>query len=152
MKWKSLSPVGPHGLHSPWNSPGQNTGLGCLSLLQGILPTQGLNPGLPHCGQILLYQLSHNKTYRSIKEEGKTYLQSHHSEITTINVLRTHMHRYDILKQNTIPSKLLFCNLRFLLNTLNTFPCLNIYLIDSLLMLYHCSPLHEWPYWGHLWF
>ena len=39
-------------------SPGQNTGVGSLSLLQGILPTQGLNPGLPHCGRIL-YQLSH---------------------------------------------------------------------------------------------
>ena len=47
-----------HGLHSPWNSPGQNTGVGSLSLLQGIVPTQGLNPSLPHCRQIL-YQLSH---------------------------------------------------------------------------------------------
>ena len=47
----------PHGLHSPWNSSGQNTGVGSLSLLQGIFPTQGSNPGLPHCGQIL-YQLS----------------------------------------------------------------------------------------------
>ena len=34
-----------HGLYSPWNSPGQNTGVGSLSLLQGIFPTQGLNPG-----------------------------------------------------------------------------------------------------------
>ena len=41
-----------------WNSPGQNTGVGSLSLLQGIFPTQGSNPGLPHCRQIL-YQLSH---------------------------------------------------------------------------------------------
>ena len=46
------------GLYSLWNSPGQNTGVGSLSLLQGILPTQGSNPGLLHCGQIL-YQLSH---------------------------------------------------------------------------------------------
>ena len=43
---------------SPWNSPGQNAGVGSLSLLQGIFPTQGSNPGLPHCRQIL-YQLSH---------------------------------------------------------------------------------------------
>ena len=49
----------PHGLYSPGNSPGQNTGVGSLSLLPGIFPTQGLNPGLPHCGWIL-YQLSHN--------------------------------------------------------------------------------------------
>ena len=41
--------VGPHGLYSPWNSPGKNTGVGSLSLLQGIFPTQGLNPGLLHC-------------------------------------------------------------------------------------------------------
>ena len=33
----------------PWNSPGQNTGVGSLSLLQGIFPTQGSNPDLPHC-------------------------------------------------------------------------------------------------------
>ena len=39
----------PHGLYNPWNSPGQNTGVGSLSLLQGIFPTQGWNPSLPHC-------------------------------------------------------------------------------------------------------
>ena len=48
----------PHRLYSPWNSPDQNTGVGSLSLLQGIFPTQGSNPGLPHCRWIL-YQLSH---------------------------------------------------------------------------------------------
>ena len=48
----------PMNLYSPWNSPGQNAGVGSLSLLQGIFPTQGLNTGLPHCRQIL-YQLSH---------------------------------------------------------------------------------------------
>ena len=47
----------PHGLYSPWNSPGQNTGVASLSLLQRVFPTQGWNPGLPHCRQIL-YQLS----------------------------------------------------------------------------------------------
>ena len=36
----------PHGLYSPWNSLGQNTGVGSLSLLHGIFPTQGSNPGL----------------------------------------------------------------------------------------------------------
>ena len=48
----------PSGLYSPCNSPGQNTGVGSLSLFQGIFPTQGSNPGLPHCRQIL-YHLSH---------------------------------------------------------------------------------------------
>ena len=55
---KMSSTLRPHGLYSPRNSPGQNTWVGSLSLLQGIFPTQGLNPGLPHCGWIL-YQLSH---------------------------------------------------------------------------------------------
>ena len=44
--------------YSLWNSPGQNTGVGSLSLLQGIFPTQRSNPDLPHCRQIP-YQLSH---------------------------------------------------------------------------------------------
>ena len=43
----------PHGLYRPWNSPGQNTGVGSVSLLQGIFPAQGSNPGLPHCRLIL---------------------------------------------------------------------------------------------------
>ena len=65
-KWKSESEshsvmsnsLWPHGLYSSWNSPGQNRGMGSLSLLQGIFPTQRSNPGLPHCRRIL-YQLSH---------------------------------------------------------------------------------------------
>ena len=55
----------PHGLYParllcPWGSPGQNTGLGCHFLLQGIFSTQGSNPGLLHCRRIL-YQLSHKE-------------------------------------------------------------------------------------------
>ena len=42
----------------PWNSPGKSTGVGSHSLLQGLVPTQGSNPGLTHCRQIL-YNLSH---------------------------------------------------------------------------------------------
>ena len=45
-------------LYSSWNSPDQNTEVGSLSLLQRIFPTQGSNPGLPHCRHIL-HQLSH---------------------------------------------------------------------------------------------
>ena len=40
------------GLYRPWNSPGQNTGVGSHFLLQRIFPTQGLNPGLLHCRQM----------------------------------------------------------------------------------------------------
>ena len=50
----------PQGLYSPWNSPGQNTGVGSLSLLQGIFPTQRSNPGILHCRWIL-YQLNHKE-------------------------------------------------------------------------------------------
>ena len=46
----------PHGVLSPWNSPGTNTGVGSLSCLQGIFPTQGSNPGLPHFLGILYCQ------------------------------------------------------------------------------------------------
>ena len=53
----------PHELYSPWNSPGHNTG---LPLLLGIFPTQGSNPGLPHCRWIL-YQLSHKGSPRKLK-------------------------------------------------------------------------------------
>ena len=54
--WKSLSRVwlfATPRLYSPWNSSGQNTGVGSRSLLQGLFPTQGSNPGLPHCRWIL---------------------------------------------------------------------------------------------------
>ena len=56
VPWKSLSHV--RLFATPWNSPGHNTGVGSPFLLQGIFPTQGSNPGLPHCRRIL-YQLSH---------------------------------------------------------------------------------------------
>ena len=55
----------PHRLYSPWNSPGQNTGVGNISLLQGIFPTQGSNPSL-HCRQIF-YQLSHKGSPKYMK-------------------------------------------------------------------------------------
>ena len=44
----------------PWNSPGKNTGVDCHPLLQRKFPTQGLNPGLLHCRQIL-YRLSYKE-------------------------------------------------------------------------------------------
>ena len=62
----------PHALYSPWNSLGHNTGMGSLSLLQGIFPTQGLNPGLPHCRQILYHLSYHGGPYKQ-KTEAKTF-------------------------------------------------------------------------------
>ena len=66
VEWKLFSHVWVFVTPSPWNSPGQNTGVGSLSFLQGNFPTQGLNPGLPHCRQIL-YQLSHQGSPRILQ-------------------------------------------------------------------------------------
>ena len=69
---------------SPWNSPGQNTGVGSCSLLQRIFPTQGLNPGLPYYKWIL-YQLSHNGS------------QKIHYLTHTINSLFCMMYKYSLI-------------------------------------------------------
>ena len=63
-----------HGLYSarlldPWNSPGRNTAVCNLSFLQGIFPTQGSNPGILHCRQIL-YHLSHQGRPRIMEWEA----------------------------------------------------------------------------------
>ena len=58
-KWKSLSGI------QLFDSPGQNTGVGSIFLLQGIFPTQGSNPGLAYCRWIL-YQLSHKGSPRTL--------------------------------------------------------------------------------------
>ena len=68
----------PHGLYSPWNSPGKNTGVGSHSLLQEIFPTQGSNPGLSHCRWIL-YQLS---------LQGSPNKQPSKWELTSVNLGR----------------------------------------------------------------
>ena len=64
--WVVFDSLHPYGLHSLWNSPDQNIGVGSLSLLQGIFPTQGLNPGLLHCRQIL-NQLSHKGSPKTLE-------------------------------------------------------------------------------------
>ena len=90
----------PHGLYRPWNSPGQNIGVGSISLLQGIFPTQGLDPGLPHCRQIL-YQLSHSSVqFSSVTQSCLTLcnpmncstpgLPVHHQ---LLELTQTHVHR-----------------------------------------------------------
>ena len=53
-------------LYSPGNSPGQNTGVGSLSLLQGIIPTQGSNPGLPQLQAVSLPAEPQGKPYQSM--------------------------------------------------------------------------------------
>ena len=65
----------PHELYSLWNSSGQNTGEGSLSLLQVIFPIQGLNPSLPHCRWIL-YHLSHKGSFPKLKMVLRSIIQS----------------------------------------------------------------------------
>ena len=65
----------PHELYSPRNSPGQNTGEGSLSLLQGIFSTQGLNPGLLHCRRIL-YQLKHKGSPDNTIAQNNSYTKA----------------------------------------------------------------------------
>ena len=79
----------PHGLWSPWNSPGQNTGLGSLSLLQGIFPTQGSNAGLLHCRWILC-QLSHKGS------PLHSYLYKTCEIILHTRILAYHSHDYKV--------------------------------------------------------
>ena len=58
-------------LYSPWSSPGQNIGVGSLSLPQGIFPNQGSNPGPPHCRWIL-NQLTHREALILTKVKVKS--------------------------------------------------------------------------------
>ena len=69
VAWSYLTVYDPMN-RGTWNSPGQNTGVGSLSLLRGIVPTQGSNQGLPYCRQII-YQLSHKGSPRIL--EGVAY-------------------------------------------------------------------------------
>ena len=66
-------------IYSPWNSPGHNTGVGSLSLLQGIFPTQGSNPGVLHCRWIL-YQLSHKGSLRILEWVAYPLSRGSHSQ------------------------------------------------------------------------
>ena len=63
----------PHGLYSQWNSPGQNTGMSSLSLLQGTFPTQESNRGLLHCRRIL-YQLSCQGELDQVQEHSQPWV------------------------------------------------------------------------------
>ena len=88
----------PARLLCPWNSPGKNTGASSHSLLQKILLSQGLNPGLPHCRQVL-YHLSHQGSHINI------YIYIHtHTHIYTYIYIYIHTHNASLcctLETNT---------------------------------------------------
>ena len=108
-KWKSLSHVWL--FVTPWtiqsmNSPGQNTGMGSLSFLQGIFPTQVSNPGLPYCRRIL-YQLSHNWSPRILEWVGCLFSSgsSQQNEKETYwmgkKILANHISEKGLISKNT---------------------------------------------------
>ena len=66
VKVTQLCPTLCDPIYSPWNSPGQNTGMGSFFPLQGIFPTHSSNPGFLHCRRIL-YQLSHKGSPRTLE-------------------------------------------------------------------------------------
>ena len=87
-KWKSLKscltlcdPM--DYTYSPWNSPGQNTREGSLSLLQGSFPTQRSNSGLPYCRRILYnwtIREAQKGNYSAIKKEWNNVICSNTDE------------------------------------------------------------------------
>ena len=98
VKWKLLGCVQLFATpYSPWNSLGQNSGVGSLSPLQGIYPTQGSNPGLPYCRWIL-YQLSHKGSPRIL--EWVAYLFSSGSSNPGIEM------RFPALQADSLPTEL----------------------------------------------
>ena len=78
--WRGLEPAK---LLFPWNSPGQNTGVRCHFLLQGIFPRERLNPGLLH-GRQILYQLSHQGIPScSVRSANKYSRESRDQQLTS---------------------------------------------------------------------
>ena len=77
----SLQPHGlwPVRLFSLWDSPGKNSGVGCHALLQGIFPTQGLNPCLPHCRRILYCLSYQGSPWLSLLHHKNLSSQPHYS-------------------------------------------------------------------------
>ena len=69
-------------IYNPWNSPDQNIGVGSLSLLQGIIPTQGLNPGLLHCRRILKKKIK--------KELIGSYISIITLDVNGLNAIKRH--------------------------------------------------------------
>ena len=116
----------PHGLYSPWNSPGHNTGVDSLSLLQGIFPSQGSNPGLPHCRWIL-YQLSYQGRQGSY--QGRLFITIYFYFFMILNDLK----KFDsvsslFIYRNTVN----FCILIYITTTLlNSFVSSNNFGVET---------------------
>ena len=113
--WQPIPVFLPGGSHgqtslagcSPWGSPGRNTGVGSLSLLQGVFPTQGSNPGLPRCRRIL-HQLSHQGSpvihnLLSIHHHNLSWGTASPCGLPSVLVNPTEDRRVSVLKAYTSP-------------------------------------------------
>ena len=118
----SLWPRGQSNLAALPNSPGKNTGVGSCSLLQGIFPTWGLNPGLQYCRQIL-YQLSH---------QGSPLLTHHLIKETLTS-----------LSKVASPTLWMLCPLTPWLNLHVTYDVLQGFFSFNSLLIYHLLSLPE---------
>ena len=124
------------------DSPGKNTGVGCHALLQGVFPPQGLNPGLPHCRQII-YQLSHQgnpkKAQYSVSsvqllsrvQHATPWTAAHQASLSITN-------SWSLLKlmsiESVMPSNhLILCHL--LLIPPSIFPSIRVYPNESVLYI-----------------
>ena len=150
----------PHGLWPasllcPWNSSGKNTGVGCHSLLQGIFPTQGLNPGFPHCRQILYHLSSSLQFSHSVVSDSLQPHEPQHarppcpSPPVALNAQRAwNLFLLCVFSSPTILLfKDFFCFLGHFLFFLPLLPCLLTLLILVLILLiniiYHISEIEK---------
>ena len=95
-----------HRVLCPWNSLNKNTGADCHSLLQGIFLTQGSNPGLLHCRQIL-YHLSHQQspyTHRNTTQISMPFNVSIANMHIQLNCLTFEMCDIALCNSNTLTS------------------------------------------------
>ena len=122
------------------DSPGKNTGVGCHALLQGIFPTQGSNPGLPHCRQILYY-LSHQGSSYSLSKfqlYNSVINCSHHVLHYNLMIIFLKSEKYQTFKkvEKIIQSIPIYPSCRF--NNYQDFA-------TFVLSLYFVSPFHAFP-------
>ena len=90
---QNIKPLLPNGQQPttflcPWDFPGKNIGVGCHFLLQEIFPTQGLNPGLPCCMQ-MLYHLSHQGS-PGLKLAGKQVPENLFTKMVSVSRISKH--------------------------------------------------------------